>query len=145
MLYEVITSVRFDGDIEVVGKLNIIDDKVVITVGPEVKDLLLLDVTPLSLGIETLGGVMTKLIEKNTTIPVRKSEVFTTAADGQTSVEVHVLQGERDMASSNRTLVITSYSIHYTKLYESCRRGRGSASPGRFRPRGGCVDRRSWR
>ena len=70
----------------------------------EVKDLLLLDVTPLSLGIETLGGVMTKLIEKNTTIPVRKSENFTTAADGQTSVEVHVLQGERDMAASNRTL-----------------------------------------
>jgi molecular chaperone DnaK len=70
----------------------------------EVKDVLLLDVTPLSLGIETLGGVMTKLIARNTTIPVRKSEVFSTAADSQTSVEVHVLQGEREMARDNRTL-----------------------------------------
>jgi molecular chaperone DnaK len=70
----------------------------------EVKDLLLLDVTPLSLGIETLGGVMTTLIQRNTTIPSKKSEVFSTAADGQTSVEVHVLQGERPMARDNRTL-----------------------------------------
>ena len=70
----------------------------------EVKDLLLLDVTPLSLGIETLGGVMTTLISRNTTIPTRKSETFSTAADNQTSVEVHVLQGERPMARDNRTL-----------------------------------------
>ena len=69
-----------------------------------VKDVVLLDVTPLSLGIETLGGVFTKLIERNTTIPTRKSEVFTTAVDGQTDVEVHVLQGEREMASANKTL-----------------------------------------
>ncbi len=70
----------------------------------EVKDVLLLDVTPLSLGIETLGGVMTTLIVRNTTIPTRKSEIFSTAADSQTSVEVHVLQGERPMAGDNRTL-----------------------------------------
>jgi len=70
----------------------------------EVKDLLLLDVTPLSLGIETLGGVMTTLIQRNTTIPTRKSETFSTAADNQTSVEVHVLQGERPLARDNRTL-----------------------------------------
>jgi molecular chaperone DnaK len=70
----------------------------------EVKELLLLDVTPLSLGIETLGGVMTPLIQRNTTIPTRKGETFSTAADGQTSVEVHVLQGERPMARDNRTL-----------------------------------------
>lgn len=70
----------------------------------DVKDVLLLDVTPLSLGIETLGGVTTRLIERNTTIPTRKSEIFTTAADNQPSVEIHVLQGERDMARDNRTL-----------------------------------------
>jgi len=70
----------------------------------DVKDVLLLDVTPLSLGVETLGGVMTKLIERNTTIPTKKTETFSTAADNQTSVEVHVLQGEREMARDNRTL-----------------------------------------
>ena len=72
--------------------------------GGEVKDVLLLDVTPLSLGIETLGGVMTKLIEKNTTIPTKASQVFSTAQDGQTAVTVHVLQGEREMASANKSL-----------------------------------------
>ncbi len=70
----------------------------------EVKDVLLLDVTPLSLGIETMGGVMTKLIEKNTTIPTRKSQIFTTAADNQSSVTIHVLQGEREMAADNKTI-----------------------------------------
>src|SRR5665811_687194 len=70
----------------------------------EVKDVLLLDVTPLSLGIETKGGVFTKLIERNTTIPTKKSEVFSTADDNQNQVEIHVLQGEREMAAFNRTL-----------------------------------------
>lgn len=70
----------------------------------EVKDVLLLDVTPLSLGIETFGAVMTRLIEKNTTVPTSKSQIFSTAADSQTSVEIHVLQGERPMATDNKTL-----------------------------------------
>lgn len=73
-------------------------------IGGEVNDIVLLDVTPLSLGIETLGGICTRLIERNTTIPTKKSQVFSTAADGQTSVEIHVLQGEREMAAHNKTL-----------------------------------------
>ncbi|MBE9169412.1 molecular chaperone DnaK [Pleurocapsales cyanobacterium LEGE 06147] len=85
------------------AKLTASDIDEVVLAG-EVKDVLLLDVTPLSLGVETLGGVMTKLIERNTTIPVKKSEIFSTAADGQTNVEIHVLQGEREMAADNKSL-----------------------------------------
>jgi molecular chaperone DnaK len=72
--------------------------------GGDVKDVVLLDVTPLSLGVETLGSVMTRLIDRNTTIPTRKSEIFSTAADGQTAVDIHILQGEREMAPDNMTL-----------------------------------------
>merc|ERR1712070_1300859 len=70
----------------------------------EVKDILLLDVTPLSLGVETLGGVTTKIIQRNTTIPTKKSEVFSTAVDNQPNVEIHVLQGERELAKDNKSL-----------------------------------------
>jgi molecular chaperone DnaK len=98
----------------------------------EVKDVLLLDVTPLSLGIETKGGVMTKLIERNTTIPTRRSEVFTTAEDGQPSVEIHVLQGEREMAMYNKTLG----KFQLVDLPPACRRSR---SPSISTPTASCT------
>ena len=94
----------------------------------DVKDMLLLDVTPLSLGIETLGGVMTMLIPRNTTIPTRKSEVFSTAADNQTNVEVHVLQGERQMARDNRTLGKLPAGRACRRRRAACRRSRSRST-----------------
>ncbi len=91
----------------------------------DVKDMLLLDVTPLSLGVETLGGVMTKLIERNTTIPTKKSEVFSTAGDGQTSVEIKVLQGEREMAGDNKLLGVFSL-VGIPPAPAACRRSRST-------------------
>ena len=104
----------------------------------EVKDVLLLDVTPLSLGIETKGGVMTKLIERNTTIPTRRSEVFTTAEDGQPSVEIHVLQGEREMAMYNKTL--GKFQLGRPAA-GAPRRSRRSRSPSTSTPTASCTCR----
>ena len=91
----------------------------------DVKDVVLLDVTPLSLGVETLGGVMTRLIERNTTIPTRKTEVFSTAEDGQTAVDVHVLQGERPMARDNMTLGRFRLEGHSRRRPRGVPQGRG--------------------
>ena len=93
----------------------------------EVKDILLLDVTPLSLGIETLGGVLTKIIDRNTTIPTKKSQIFSTAADSQTEVEIHVLQGEREMANDNRTWA-GSTSRHPARPARHARRSRSRST-----------------
>jgi molecular chaperone DnaK len=95
--------------------------------GGDVKGILLLDVTPLSLGIETLGGVITKLIERNTTIPTKKSQIFSTAADNQTSVEIHVLQGEREMAAYNKTLGRFTWTASLRPA-AACRRSRSPST-----------------
>ncbi len=103
----------------------------------DVKDVLLLDVTPLSLGIETKGGVMTKLIERNTTIPTRRTEVFTTAEDMQPSVEIHVLQGEREMSQFNKTLG----KFQLVDLPPAPRVSRRSRSPSTSTPTASCTSR----